>query len=121
MWPKPETTFHRDEFTDRLSAESRLLVRFVYGSEFAARDDSGDGASVKMPNGAVLVFTKTVLDAKMETVAREYWTVVEASSREQRWSLIAYGFAAWLVPCLALYALGSAIGWVYRGFRPKPP
>ena len=121
FWPSPEITFHRDEFTRRMPAESRLSLREIYAGEYPAKEDRSDGPSVEMPNGAVLVFTKTVPDAKMESVARDYWTIVEASSKEQRISLIGYGVLAWLVPCLGLYALGWAIGWVYRGFKPKPP
>lgn len=53
FWPSPETTFHRDEFINRMLAESRLVLRSIYAGEYAARDDSAASPSVKMPNGAL--------------------------------------------------------------------
>jgi hypothetical protein len=36
---------------------------------------------------------------------------------KERFELVAYGFAAWLLPALAAYLLGASMGWVRRGFR----
>lgn len=35
--------------------------------------------------------------------------------------LVAAAVSLWLVPCLALYALGWSIGWVSHGFRKPSP
>ena len=80
-------------------------------------------APVKFANGAVLDVRvakegDTEPDAR---VASAYWAIAEAETRVERWWMAWYLALAWLVPCLALYALGWAVAWVRRGFtRPSP-
>jgi hypothetical protein len=38
-------------------------------------------------------------------------------ARKERIKFVGIGFLAWLVPVLAVYVLGLAAGWVYRGFK----
>jgi hypothetical protein len=38
-------------------------------------------------------------------------------ARKERIKFVGIGFLAWLVPVLAVYVLGLAAGWVFRGFK----
>lgn len=120
-WPRPEATPHRDEFIDRMPASRRAILS-VYAGEFWANEhDAPRGRRITVPNGAVLVFPTQIPKDEWMAATQEYWNVVKAQAGEDRLSYIRNGFLAWAIPCAALYALGWAAGWVYRGFRPKPP
>jgi hypothetical protein len=42
---------------------------------------------------------------------------VSAFNRASRIAAVRFALVLWLLPPVALYALGSGAGWVYRGFR----
>ena len=52
---------------------------------------------------------ETQLDTKYKKQLREL-----PIQQLQIWGV---GFLAWIIPILVIYALGMAIGWVYRGFK----
>jgi hypothetical protein len=72
------------------------------------------------PNGAVLDIrvAKKGDDQPDARVAQAYWTIVEGETRRARWALVVGAALWWLIPSLALYALGWSVAWVRRGFRP---
>ncbi|MEO8682488.1 MAG: hypothetical protein ABI665_25800, partial [Vicinamibacterales bacterium] len=43
--------------------------------------------------------------------------ITQALNRTSRNSAIRFALMLWLLPPVAIYALGFGIGWVYRGFR----
>ncbi|WP_129210700.1 hypothetical protein [Crenobacter cavernae] len=82
---------------------------------FVDPDEIGD--EVEMPNGHRLPFRSGVTEKDISAVANQYHDILKAEAFTERFKVIGYGFAAWLVPCIAAYILGWAIRWVYRGFR----
>ena len=75
-------------------------------------------------NGAHLVFTPPeggdVEDPKfvadVETITASYERILRRLRRQQRIGFVGKAFAVWLVPCLIVFVLGRAVGWVYQGF-----
>jgi hypothetical protein len=148
-WPTAETTWHRDEFITRMPAELKAHVDAAYENEYAwskqhhypgektvelKKTPKGKvippppdfvlvSAPVKLANGAVLDL-RAAKDGDTEPDARvapAYWAIVQAEARAERWRWAWYLALAWLVPWLALYALGRAVAWVRRGFsKPSP-
>lgn len=78
---------------------------------------------VDFPNGSILEIrvAKDGDDQHDARVAAAYWAVVESATRAERWTRLWQMALVWLIPCLALYACGRAIGWVRRGFRSDGP
>jgi len=72
---------------------------------------------VAMPNKHTIEFKKDYKKEEMEAVSSEYWHIVGQKVTEKRLFLMLYAFFFWLLPCLALYALGWCINWVYKGFK----
>jgi hypothetical protein len=65
----------------------------------------------------VLCFDTHVSDAEMNRILNEY-----ADSYTSAWwravaGHVGVAFLFWLIPGVALYALGWSIGWTWRGFR----
>jgi hypothetical protein len=74
---------------------------------------------VTFPNGVVFDVRAarhggTEVDSRVRPA---YWAIVVAEARGARLRMLAWMALLWIVPCLALYALGWAIAWVRRGFR----
>ena len=142
-WPTPALIGHRDEFIDQMPEELSARVWAVYrmrrdweevwkrpDSQFNRDDlslipfgftpDRPSGFAwlsepVIFPNGAVLeIQVAKKGDTHYDTrTADAYWSVVESTVRADQWFLA----LIWLVPCLALYALGWVVAWIRRGFR----
>jgi len=115
--PWPETTLHSPEIIKRMSPGSKAKLSLKGGDEFAETDESA--TRVEMPNGTILPFKKGLTNDEMSAAAREYWRIVQDVATERRLRLIGIATVSWLIPCLALYGLGWAIGWVISGFRGK--
>jgi hypothetical protein len=78
---------------------------------------------VSFPNGAVLQ-VKVAKAGDSEPDARvgvAYWAVVESAAHAEQRAVVGRAALLWLIPCLMLYALGWATGWVWRGFRSDDP
>lgn len=107
---------HRDYFYKELSPASlRTLVVSEKESTFVDPDDVGKQA--KLPNGHILLFRKDITDNMMLNVVNEYFKVVNKAKAAERIRILGYAFLLWLIPCLGLYLIGYAIGWVRRGFQ----
>jgi hypothetical protein len=126
FWPTVETTWHRAEFIERMPAHARQHVSTAYSSQYEADREERevkakypnvewDGRPKVLPNGAVLIVKGDDFQQFNAMVA--YSEIINAEVKAQRWATVGYAALAWLVPCLALYAFGWAIGWVFRGFR----
>lgn len=130
FWPTLESTRHRAEFIERMPADVRKQINGAYASQWEADQEAKDvsrtlppgfvlkgreGRLQVLPNGAV--FRVVGSEFEQFRVLAAYVDVVDAEVKAQRWATARTVALAGLVPCLALYALGWAIGWVYRGFR----
>ena len=142
-FPQPEKVPDEPAFVKKLSPQSRALlvqrgnewrvvciydktqakVRLAEADVPFREDQEGwqnleaEDADVVMPNGRSLSFKKGVSEKDMSIAAREYWALITATANERRWSLIGFAALWWIVPSIALYIFGKAIGWVYHGFR----
>lgn len=114
-FPQPENYKDRWEYIAKLSPQSRALLLPRPTGWRVLNFDS----NFFMPDGTLLEFENGVSKKKISSVKKEYWALVTAATNERRWLLIASAALWWSVPSIALYALGLAIGWVYRGFRGK--
>jgi hypothetical protein len=70
---------------------------------------------------AVLCFSKSVPAAESERICKEYHEAYPKALKARRIRHGAVGFAVWLVPGVALYALGWSVGWIRRGFKKGAP
>jgi hypothetical protein len=144
FWPTAAGTQHREEFIALMPAHLQAHVDGAHQSKWEweeawkkrviptepktpTKNPQKAGPEsftllsepVTFPNGAVLDIHVAKEGDKEpdERVAPAYWAVVEAETRIARWTLVWQLALLWLVPCLTLYALGSAVAWVRRGFR----
>lgn len=102
---------------DYLSEDSRQLV--VLPDAKGWTEIVPRAVGVRLPNGQTIEFRPGVSDQKIAQVSREYWRVVEARVQGERLQFLGIVGAVWLVPCIALYAAGTAVAWVVAGFRAK--
>jgi hypothetical protein len=147
FWPTEERTWHRDEFITSMPAELRAQVVAAYASEWSRQEalkaqelrrppeqakrmpkeksappppDLVPVSRLSFPNGAVLDVL-VAKDGDSAPVAYAYMAVVESATRSARRTFTWTMLLVWLAPCLTLYALGWATGWVRRGFRGSAP
>jgi len=129
-WPTFETTWHRQEFIDQMPGEVRTHLNGAYASKYEADREAKelstksprivyDGRQKILPNGAVLLVTGG--EFKEFDVVMAYSAVVDAEVKAERWKRVGFVALLGIAPCLALYAFGWAIAWVYRGFRSGGP
>ena len=122
-YPQAEAIPHSDAFYDRLSPAVRKTFLDARGKskdreallEEARRRDLLE--QVEMPNRHLLTFSKDLPEAEKQAAARSYWTVVEHAATVERNHFVLRAFAWWIGPIIALYVLGWAFDWVYRGFK----
>lgn len=155
FWPSVETTWHRDEFIERLPAELRAQIVAANRPGFEPHMADG-GVSASLPNGAVLVIRSArlaalrtkypeyrdlsdrelssrlatkypedadvhvVWDDDVQKVVKAYLAEIHAEVTQERWKRVGFVALGGIAPCLALYALGWTIAWVYRGFKLNP-
>jgi hypothetical protein len=74
-------------------------------------------AKIEFPDGTILSLDPKTPDDEQEQVAAEYWDAVESVKPSKRLRFTGLVAAFWIIPCITLYILGWAIGWVYRGFK----
>jgi len=114
--------FVASEFPQLEQVQSLALLQKLSPASQALlvhEDKGGWGTDVDMPNGITLSFKRGVSENDAKAVAKEYWEIVSAVSNQRRLSLVGFATLAWFVPCLVLYIIGWALGWVYRGFQGK--
>ena len=117
-FPALEHVAHQSVFEINLSSDAR--------SKLVAPDEKGIiwddlvGLEVKMPNGHILRFKKGVKNDIAKTVGSEYYDVLKREANKERLLHITTGVLWWLVAIFSIYALGWAVGWVYKGFRKSP-
>lgn len=108
-YPKAETTYHRTEFYERMGKESILILTNAL--------DSKDIIRVEMPNGHQIKFAASTPQEQMQLICRQYYEVVAKHVATERRSFFGLAFLTWLLPLVALYVIGAAVGWIYKGFR----
>ena len=111
--PRPEKIPPSAALLKKLSPASQ--VRLLPNDKWQYADEWS--ADVDMPNGERLSFRKGVPEQDRALTTSEYWSIVSTEARERRLSFLGYAAVWWIVPCFAVYILGWAVGWVYRGFR----
>jgi hypothetical protein len=67
-------------------------------------------------DGHTLQFINGVSRKEMNETAASYHTALVRVLTGRRAAFVGEAFALWIVPAVALYALGFAVGWVRRGF-----
>jgi hypothetical protein len=58
------------------------------------------------------------IEGAIKRVSELYRQDLEQLPEKQLKHVLTYA-GAWLVICIVIYIIGSMLGWVYRGFRPK--
>jgi hypothetical protein len=70
--------------------------------------------------GFIPVTSSDISKAGMENGKWEnYQRIMERKTTAKRLKFVPSVFLFWLIPCLALYASGRSIYWVYKGFKQK--
>jgi hypothetical protein len=124
--PRPEGIPHSPSFYAQMTPDLRGKMLGTRSSGIDAPDRQalidearrrGVITEVEMPNRHTLVFDSEVPRNEQEAVAKAYWKTVEGAANEERWKYVGLAFLWWVIPVLAVYALGWSVGWVYPGFR----
>jgi len=68
--------------------------------------------------GHTLQFINGLSQEQMNHTAGEYYGLLRSTLAVRRAEFAGDAFALWIVPAVALYAVGWAIGWIRRGFSP---
>ena len=107
--------------TKTISGRRRASTARETGPDLAAlnRDLTDLPGPAYFDNGAVLdIRAAKKGDAEPDVrVGRAYWEIVETEIRHARLALIGGAALWWVIPSVALYALGWSVAWVRRGFR----
>ena len=121
MFPKQES-LDDSRVYDSISA----VVSYVEKTEKARMSEGAYTIRSKhygdLSNDQVIQRLHQKWDGKVDftTIENEYKQKLEALPAE-RAKTAGIAFLAWLVPVIAVYMLGLAIGWVIRGFRRENP
>jgi hypothetical protein len=128
-FPTPDKILHRAQFYEELPQESlsRLIRAPETGFDFRAPETGRDLSYelfcddprnvVFAANNHKLCFGKGVSETEKTMIARQYNQLLQQAARSELLERLGYMFLVWVVPCAVLYALGTAIGWVLRGFQ----
>ena len=116
--PNPEHVAHKSSFEEDLSMESR--AKLAKADEKGIVWDDQVGLKVKMPNGHILQFEKSVKTKEAETVSNEYYSLLKHYRNKERAIYVLFAIACWLGTIIFLYVFGWTIGWVYKGFKKSP-
>ena len=122
-FPQPDGIQHTDAFYDRISPEVRQKILDARGASTdreALMEEArrrGLVEQVEMPNRHLLTFSKDLPQVEKEAATRAYWAIVEQAVVAKRIQYALRAVAWWVGPVIALYFLGWAVGWIYRGFK----
>ena len=64
--------------------------------------------------------SRPAVSSQLKALSEDYTAKLVSLDRARRWDAwrgAAVAFVVWLVPSLAIYALGLAVAWIVRGFR----
>jgi hypothetical protein len=113
--PQPDNIPHSASFYAQMPPDlrSKLLDAKSAGTD----DHDKPTVIVKMPNRHTLQFGEKIPPHEQQTVATAYWNIVKETASEARWKYIGLAFLGWVIPVLAVYAIGWSVAWVYQGFR----
>jgi hypothetical protein len=76
---------------------------------------------LSMPNGYEFQVAGDTKSDQANLVGRDYVRVLQSTASERRVTDVVRALFIWLVPSAILCALGSAVGWVFRGFKKGQP
>jgi hypothetical protein len=107
--PGAEAVQHQTVFYERMGPESIAVI--------TAALDAKEVIRVRVPNGHEISFSSDTPKEQMEFISRRYFEELQDNAREERLRYFGWAVLWWLGPVSALYALGAASGWVYRGFK----
>jgi len=132
-FPKAENILHQPEFYKNLSKKSAGIIwptthddALALGSDWIPEKVRKESYNVnpyflhrivEMPNKHIMEFSDNIKEEDIETVSKEYLRIIEQKATEKRLYFVFYAFLFWIIPCLALYALGWSINWVSVGFK----
>lgn len=88
--------------------------------ELGVMREVGDSAGLVFRPPAGVTVDDPEFVADVETVTVGYQTAFRRLQYQERLGYVGRALAVWLVPCVIVFVLGRAIGWVYQGFT-KPP
>jgi hypothetical protein len=69
-------------------------------------------------DGHTVTFIGDIPQQEMNQTGRAFYTALRGILAHRRATLIGEAFALWALPVIALFALGWAFRWVWRGFSP---
>lgn len=107
------------DWGNEADAPARRWKKSRIENELTKTIEKNGAAIVHIPNGHALVFHKNDAPIEIEASTLAYVSVLNQELTKEKISHVLKGFAVWAVPVIAVYALGWAIGWVYRGFRKR--
>ncbi len=83
-------------------------------------DSKGKAAPIvlEMPNRATFEVLGNTPNEQSNEVAKDYVRVLNSIVQEKRGVAIRRAVIWWFVPSISVLALGWAVGWVHRGFKP---
>jgi hypothetical protein len=126
-FPTPSKILHRAQFYDELPQES--LARLIR-ADASSTPSTGTGRNlsyelfcddsrdvVLAANNHKLCFRSDVTETERTMITQQYNALLKRATRSERLGRLGYMFLVWVVPCVVLYGVGTATGWVLRGFR----
>ncbi len=84
--------------------------------QLAAREAAENQAQLAFVDGHELKIFAGVSREDMSRIVSDYNASLRHILALKRAVFVGEAFAGWIVPAVALYALGSAVGWIRRGF-----
>ncbi len=115
---KPWNSIPPGEMKKNLSEKSLLLIKAA--DKFADKDGWIDVALVmpiKLPDNTEVLVPADTKQVDLDYINKDSVETSNKLTSKIRINFIGKMFATWLIPCLALYALGPSLHWVYRGFK----
>ena len=80
-------------------------------------DKSSPKWNVDLNNGYKVNVPVNTIDSDLEYIAKDYNDSIHKIADGKRVPFIGKMIFVWLIPCIAVYALGLSLRWVCRGFR----
>ncbi len=114
-FPDPTKIAHEDVFEEQLKPES--CMKLAMPDPLGLLWESEVGLRVTMPNGHVLQFKKGMTEKDALSVAQDYDSLLHKQASNRRVVHVLFMFVCWVVPLIALYIFGWAVGWGTQGIH----
>ena len=127
VFPTPGKILHHAQFYDELPKESQSKVIRADASTIPSTGTGRDLSYelfcddpryvVVTANNHKLCFRSDVTETEKTMIVQQYHQLLQRATRSERIEMLGYMFLIWIIPCIVLYALGMATGWIRRGFK----